>query len=116
MHVINFEIGTNYENYIHRIGRTGRAERLGVAISLVNRAEEYHLRRIEELIDQKVMKIPLPDHIHSQPYLPGEEQEIARELDLQKQKEDPDYQGAFHEKKRSKGRKNEKPKRKKGRR
>lgn len=98
-HVINFEIGTNYENYIHRIGRTGRAEELGIAISLVNRAEEYHLSRIEELIDQRVVEIPLPEEIYIQPYLPGEEKEIARELDMQKQRDDPEYQGAFHERK-----------------
>lgn len=114
-HVINFEIGTNYENYIHRIGRTGRAEKLGVAISLVNSAEEFHLKRIEELIDQRVHELSIPKNIAIEPYLPGEEQEIARELDLQKQREDPSYRGAFHEKKRSKGR-NQDPKRKKGRR
>ncbi len=98
-HVINFEIGTNYENYIHRIGRTGRATKTGVAISLVNRAEEYHLSRIEELIGQQVEEVPLPAHISSQPYLPMEEKEIARELDLQRQRHDPEYKGAFHLKK-----------------
>lgn len=98
-HVINFEIGTNYENYIHRIGRTGRAEQLGIAISLVNRAEEYHLKRIEELIDQRVVEASLPKEIETQPYLPGEEKEISRELDMQRQRDDPEYQGAFHERK-----------------
>lgn len=100
-HVINFEIGTNYENYIHRIGRTGRAEHSGVAISLVNRAEEYHLGRIETLIDQKVQELKVPPEIIEQPFLPEEQKEIARELDLQRQKDDPDYQGAFHEKRAS---------------
>lgn len=98
-HVINFEIGTNYENYIHRIGRTGRAEQTGIAISLVNRAEEYHLSRIEKLIAQKIEEIPLPSHITEQPYLPFEEKDIARELDLQRQRHDPAYKGAFHVKK-----------------
>lgn len=98
-HVINFELSNNYNNYVHRVGRTGRAEKLGIAVSLVNKAEEYHLARIEELIGKKVTEIELPSHITPQPFLPEEEQEIDRELDLQKQKDDPAYRGAFHFKK-----------------
>lgn len=98
-HVINFEISTNYENYIHRIGRTGRAEQEGIAISLVNKTEEYHLKQIEALIDQKVELLALPEGITEQPYLPGEKEEISRELDLRKQYDDPEYRGAYHKKK-----------------
>lgn len=121
-HVINFEIGPNYENYIHRIGRTGRARQKGVAISLVNRVEAYHLQRIESLIKQKISELKWPEGIEEQPYLPGEEKEIMRELDLRKQKDDPTYQGAFHEKKSrgikkpSSSKKKAAPKSKKGRR
>lgn len=99
-HVINFEIGSNYENYIHRVGRTGRAEQAGVAISFVNKEEEYHLAGIEKLIDRKIIEIPMPPEIKLQEWLPGEEHEMERILDLRKQKDDPDYRGAFHEKKR----------------
>lgn len=98
-HVINYELGNNYKNYIHRVGRTGRAEKTGIAISLVNKAEEYHLARIEELIGKEVTEIKLPANIAAQPFLPEEEQQIDRELDLQKQKDDPSYRGAFHYKK-----------------
>lgn len=113
-HVINFEISPNYENYIHRIGRTGRAKQKGVAISLVNRVEVYHLQRIESLIKQKIKELPLPADIKEEPYLPGEEKEILRELDMRKQKDDPAYRGAFHEKKPRGSKKSGKDKKKYG--
>lgn len=113
-HVINFEIGPNYENYIHRIGRTGRAKQKGVAISLVNRVEAYHLERIETLTKHKIKELKSPEGIEEQPYLPGEEKEILRELDLRKQKDDPTYRGAFHEKKSKGPKKSDKGKSDKG--
>jgi ATP-dependent RNA helicase RhlE len=100
-HVINFEIGNQYENYVHRVGRTGRAEKAGVAISFVNEVERYHMRRIEALIDQKIELLPLPEEVHVQEYLPGEQKDLARDIDLRKQKEDPEYQGAFHERRKN---------------
>ena len=48
--VINFELPHTAEDYIHRIGRTGRAGRLGCAVSLVCAEEKQHLREIEKLI------------------------------------------------------------------
>jgi ATP-dependent RNA helicase RhlE len=100
-HVINFEIGNNYENYVHRVGRTGRAEKTGVALSFVNEEEQFHIKRIEDLIGKKIELLPLPEEIEAQEYLPGEEKTLARSLDLRKQKEDPSYQGAFHERKKN---------------
>ncbi len=44
-HVINFDLPPRYEDYVHRIGRTARANNTGEAISLVDPAEEFHLRR-----------------------------------------------------------------------
>ena len=54
-HVVNFELPFNAEDYVHRIGRTGRAGKDGHAISLVSRDEENLLAGIEQLI-----KRPLP--------------------------------------------------------
>jgi ATP-dependent RNA helicase RhlE len=100
-HVINFEIGNNYENYVHRVGRTGRAEKVGTAISFVNDEERYHIERIEKLIGKKIELLSMPAEITVQEYLPGEQKDLARSLDLRKQKEDPEYQGAFHERRKN---------------
>lgn len=51
-HVINFELPYNAEDYVHRIGRTGRAGKEGVAISLVSAKEKYLLKEVEKLTKQ----------------------------------------------------------------
>jgi ATP-dependent RNA helicase RhlE len=53
-HVINFELPLNNEDYIHRIGRTGRAGQDGMALSLVCEKEKIQLKEIEELINKKL--------------------------------------------------------------
>lgn len=52
-HVVNFELPNVPEDYVHRIGRTGRANTSGVAISLVEKDELPYVRDIERLIDNK---------------------------------------------------------------
>ena len=59
-HVFNYDIPTSPEVYVHRIGRTGRIGREGVAITLVDPREQRHLRNIESLTRQKIDMIPLP--------------------------------------------------------
>jgi ATP-dependent RNA helicase RhlE len=54
--VINYEIPSAPEDYVHRIGRTGRAGALGVAISLVSPDEEKYLLEIEKLIKRQIPK------------------------------------------------------------
>lgn len=99
-HVINFEVPTLPEEYVHRIGRTGRATNTGQAITFVNRAEIYHIQQIEKLMGHKILVIPLPTGLVATPTSFQEEQSMARSIDWQRQKEDPNYQGAFHKKKR----------------
>ncbi len=98
-HVINFDLPQRYEDYVHRIGRTARANNHGEAISLIDPAEEYHLRKIEEVIRMKIEKKELPEEVVVEPTGKAEHQVQMREIDRQKKLEDPDYQGAFHEKK-----------------
>lgn len=98
-HVINFDVPLIYEDYVHRIGRTGRAENEGKAITFVNPAELYHFECIEDMIRMKVELLPIPGKVDV-PETPFEEkQAYARELDRLKQRDNPDYKGAFHEKK-----------------
>jgi len=53
-HVINFDLPRQVEDYIHRIGRTGRAERKGKAISLVVDKEKFMLQKIEKYANIKI--------------------------------------------------------------
>ncbi len=59
-HVFNFDIPTDPEAYVHRIGRTGRAGKKGIAISLVTPGDKHYLNRIEGYIKQQVAKAKLP--------------------------------------------------------
>ena len=59
-HVINFDIPTAPEVYVHRIGRTGRVGREGVALTLVDPREQRFLRHIENLTRQQISILPLP--------------------------------------------------------
>ena len=59
-HVINYDLPTDPEVYVHRIGRTGRAGRTGVAISLVTRSQLRQLSRIEQTIRQSIPRATLP--------------------------------------------------------
>ena len=61
--VINFDAPSDAEDYVHRVGRTARAETTGVAITLVNRMDISKMQRIEKLIGYEVHKEPLPAFI-----------------------------------------------------
>lgn len=59
-HVFNYDLPQDEEWYVHRIGRTGRAGRTGVAITLLTPDEQWHLRRIEWYIKQEITRCELP--------------------------------------------------------
>ena len=59
-HVFNFDLPDDEEIYIHRVGRTGRAGKTGIAISLVTPQEQWRLRRIEALTKKKLTRCQLP--------------------------------------------------------
>jgi ATP-dependent RNA helicase RhlE len=60
-HVINYDIPEAPEDYVHRIGRTGRAGNKGRAITLFTIAEEHSMRAIERLTGERVERVVLPD-------------------------------------------------------
>ena len=75
-HVVNFELPSVSEDYVHRIGRTGRAEREGIAVSLVCIDEREQLKDIERLlkraIPQEIIEGYEPDpSIKAEPILRG---------------------------------------------
>lgn len=97
-HVINFEIPEVPEQYIHRIGRTGRADKDGKAISFVTKKEEPLLLEIEVLMNKEVAMEPFPSEVKIDP------KKIASEEDEVKMKNAHTVKiteggGAFHEKK-----------------
>jgi len=65
--VINYDVPGDAEDYVHRVGRTARAETTGVAITLVNEADMLKMHRIERLIEYEVFKAPLPESLGTGP-------------------------------------------------
>ncbi len=65
--VINYDVPGDAEDYVHRIGRTARADTTGVALTLINEDEMYKFDRIEKLIEKVVMKAPLPPELGEGP-------------------------------------------------
>jgi len=99
-HVINFDLPQRYEDYVHRIGRTARANTRGEAITLIDPSEEYHLLQIEKMIRMKIQEKSIPEEVEIVATPKAEHQDQLREIDRQRKIEDPAYQGAFHEKRR----------------
>jgi ATP-dependent RNA helicase RhlE len=60
-HVVNFDVPTAAEDYIHRVGRTARAEATGDAFTLVSPEEEGELRSIERAIGKRLPRVTVPD-------------------------------------------------------
>jgi superfamily II DNA/RNA helicase len=58
--VINYDVPSDGEDYVHRIGRTARAETKGAAITFVNNEDQHKFQRIEKLIGKIVEKVELP--------------------------------------------------------
>ena len=62
-HVFNFDVPVNSEDYIHRIGRTGRAGKTGRAFMIVTSADFKALAAIEKMIGRKIDELPRPDGV-----------------------------------------------------
>jgi superfamily II DNA/RNA helicase len=58
--VMNYDVPRDPEDYVHRIGRTARAQSSGVAITLISDLDQHNFKKIEELIERDIIKIPLP--------------------------------------------------------
>ncbi|MFA9391915.1 MAG: DEAD/DEAH box helicase [Prolixibacteraceae bacterium] len=98
-HVINFDVPTNYDDYIHRIGRTARAGNQGVAITLLDPSEEWHFLKIEKIIRMRIPVLEIPSKELIAETSQEESQIQLREIDRQRKLDDPTFQGAFHVKK-----------------
>lgn len=65
--VINYDVPRDVEDYVHRIGRTARADRDGVAYTLVSNEDMWHFKKIEEFLEKEITKNPLPEEIGEGP-------------------------------------------------
>lgn len=61
--VLNYDVPPDPEDYVHRIGRTARAEASGVALTFISRGDRYRFKKIEQLMDMQVRRLPLPEGI-----------------------------------------------------
>jgi ATP-dependent RNA helicase RhlE len=67
--VVNYDTPHDAEDYVHRIGRTARAEKTGVAITFVNEKDQPKFLRVEKLIGKEIEKLPLPAGLGEGPQL-----------------------------------------------
>ena len=66
--VLNYDIPSDAEDYVHRIGRTARGDNgTGLAITFINADDVYNFSKIEKLIDKEVKKLPLPEGFEAGP-------------------------------------------------
>ena len=98
-HVINFDTPQTPEDYIHRIGRTGRADKIGASITFVNDLEKQFQKAIELLMNKKIKATPLPKTVEISEVLTADEKPVKRDKNLKKIPKLEAKTGAFHEKK-----------------
>jgi ATP-dependent RNA helicase RhlE len=99
-HVINFDVPDIPEDYIHRIGRTGRADKTGISITFVNEPEMKFLAEIERFTNRLMKEMPLPQDLKISNVYTDEERPVLFDKDyIGKPKGIAESKGAFHEKK-----------------
>ncbi|NMH88687.1 DEAD/DEAH box helicase [Flavivirga algicola] len=99
-HVINFDTPLYPENYMHRIGRTGRAEREGKSIAFSTEAEQEAMEGIEALMNMKIPLLEMPTVVEVSTELIEEERPQIKERNNPIKRKSEDVAGsAFHEKK-----------------
>ena len=71
--VINYDVPHDNEDYVHRIGRTARANNDGCAITFVSETEQTRFKQIENFLGKEIYKLPLPPEVGEAPvYAPHE--------------------------------------------
>jgi len=65
--VINYDVPRDAEEYIHRVGRTARANTQGIAFTLITEKDQNEFSVIEKLVEQEIRKLPVPAHLGACP-------------------------------------------------
>ncbi len=98
-HVINMDTPDTAENYMHRIGRTGRADKKGIAITFVTEAEKEYQTAIETLMNQPISMLPLPEDLTiSDVLIDAELPQIIMKSPVIRLPKKEEGNAAFHEK------------------
>jgi superfamily II DNA/RNA helicase len=84
--VINFDVPHDGEDYVHRIGRTARAEADGTAYTLINEKEQRKFFDIEKLIEKTVLKCAVPEALGAQPAYNVQERPTGGKRNFKKKK------------------------------
>lgn len=66
-HVINYNLPQSSDDFIHRVGRTGRVEESGVAVTFVTHEDAREIYQIERQLGKKIQRLPLPEGLASEP-------------------------------------------------
>ncbi len=101
-HVINFDMPQSKGDYIHRIGRTGRADKDGIAISFINEVEKEYQEEIEQLMGKNIPLLALPENLEISDIFFDDEIPASAKPKQKNYLKTPDLsksKGAFHEKK-----------------
>ncbi len=98
-HVINIQFAEQPEHYIHRIGRTGRAEQSGIAISLISPRDEEACIAAEVLMNTEIKTLEIPEEVEVDPRLLEFEKDKSQIKHIPNKKKTSTRGAAFHEKK-----------------
>lgn len=99
-HVLNFDMPSKEASaYIHRIGRTGRADKAGIAVSFITKANLPMQKEIEVLMKKKLVMLDMPEDVEISENLTQDEKPVTRDKSLKKLPKHITPNGAFHEKK-----------------
>ena len=98
-HVLNFDMPLKDPNsYIHRIGRTGRADKTGISVSFITKTDVEIQKSIETLMNKKMTLLEIPESVEISINLTQDEKPVTRDKNLNKNKKLVKPTGAFHEK------------------
>ncbi len=99
-HVLNFDMPSKEASaYIHRIGRTGRADKTGIALSFITKLNLPMQKEIETLMKKKLEMLDIPEAVEISINLTQDEKPVTRDKSLKKLPKHITPNGAFHEKK-----------------
>ena len=87
-HVVNFDVPATVDDYVHRVGRTGRAEAVGTAFTLVSPEEEGSLRDIERGIGRRLPRVTVPDFDYEAPPRPLEVPQAQRIAEIRRRRQE----------------------------